>query len=733
MNHGSPPRQQQPQDVIERLMIFHHGLPGMCGGLDEGSSRDELSEHILFYHDSLLKSEDDAAPEDLSRSGDAINFVGICTALLSLPGAFAAEQERTTEVQLEHSTIVFCPVEESENPDIMVVMQVKKGVGHTLAVRTSIQRCHDLYSLFRGGSIHHRLSSRHHVPSKTAPKDAVDYVPINTVLSGEETPPEEAPPDMSMRQSLELPLKRPSITAKKESKWEDDGCVYPGMSLLYKLRKQARKAKEKISRVSPIMPVKKASLETELEETDVRITSLLRVLPIQSLRDDLQDHYKEYLEEIRASSSGSLRCIVEDAKSLPSTQESQRKHPSMMATIQLGRTIQTVLEKSCHVQAIGRSVLLGVTTFFEGSIIYSHYRSELPGTISNFSVSNTTASQLYSHLSSFQNKMEQRPRSRTGFLTPSRPPRLKNVLNKQMSRIQERLPRRNKDGSDPEPSSVFVGQYLEPPPLAMLNASARVCEIEIDARGRVWTPFVQIPYDSQGATCYHEINVAFFTMEDFSLLFYLDTAAMLHAEPTAHNNDVAKILDEAAGSLSVCIANIESFDRAAAGRVEPSAEEQWRGPGLDVVFIDRVMGRLEVFESLENGEHTPSKGFGAAKGLKWIKTNVLPKEKGREAPGNGSPTGKTHHRRQFRNKVASVFPDDALDAIDDIMGLISERRPTDGQFELCSYLQSGWIWSFANNRKEVYALLCPTVYVTISDVKKKCDELRGAFFGLHCS
>ena len=156
---------------VEKFLIFYPDLPAICGGtMDESSTMDELTQHVLYFYPgdratcwNMKPEEGDGGGHSAAYANDsAVQFLGLCEALLTFPCAFCDDQDdRSREVRFGNSTIVFCPLE--KGGEILAVVQVSNG-SSPLAVRTSIQRSHDMFCLLRGGGILPRLRSSDHIP-----------------------------------------------------------------------------------------------------------------------------------------------------------------------------------------------------------------------------------------------------------------------------------------------------------------------------------------------------------------------------------------------------------------------------------------------------------------------------------------------------------------------------------------------------------------------------------------
>ena len=575
---------------------------------------DELSEHILFYHDVNLhhhyshqidptySTETETAtatdtienathnviPSDNCRTREAVQFSGICAGLLSLPEAFGGEDDddekeenQTREVYLgdgdNRSVVVFCPVETNERNDILIAIQIllpaTGSTIHSSAVRESIQRCHDMFCLLRGGSIHFQLSTgRGSYFSRRSSLQSQESADSNGLYSDE-----EAPPDISMSSGLDAdPVLVKSNTPVVDHDGFNDGCIYPGMELLYSLRKKHRKLVDKLSRISPIMEVKRAGLEKELDEVKKRLDVQEDILPIKIVRNALRDHYDEFIEEIQLA-DGSLETtllgsivqrVPRPLSSLPTANEC----PSHMMTASLGRTIEKLFQNPLHGSEFGSPLIVNIQTYYRGTIL-SGYPEETSIGTGFGSVPTRVANHVLAYFRSFQLKMEQMPvGSRLVALMPPGSPKVAEALGKHIHSIQKRFPRplgapkhngavddrgnsddgnynddndgslsdhvdderhtrrhegdhaQSDDNDDANNDSnvaqpVPIGSFQRPPPLAMIDASFEIRQISVERYGSIWTPIVHLKRQNGQ---YAAFKVARLTIDEFDFLIFAD-------------------------------------------------------------------------------------------------------------------------------------------------------------------------------------------------------------------
>ena len=268
---------------IQRILIFHLSLPEIClngESLGENASLDEISEQILFFY---------CSSSDKPDLEEAVQFLNLSTALYTLPTSLLLVEgndekqkddntNNTKEIFFGNSTLIFVLLEK----DVLAVVQIPRlyqnsghkldspGGGNPHAVRSSMKRCHLLFSMFRGGGINSRLRKQcNGIENKT-------------------------------------------------------NCPFPGMDEIYGSKKNLRIIRQRISRCK--MEGKDyLNLQEEADSVRKRIEALFENLPIQSIRRDLDAHYTEYIGDIllvMSRQGGGMRCLVENVP-IPIAQDSK--------------------------------------------------------------------------------------------------------------------------------------------------------------------------------------------------------------------------------------------------------------------------------------------------------------------------------------------------------------------------------------------------------------------------
>jgi len=180
-----------PASPIQRILIARLDLYEICNNgksLGENASLEEISEEILFYHRGIpigltvgQEDEDWNLTPAISNGGcleEAVNFLGLCKALFTLPSSLNtshesgrndhesdgsrvdseidSEDDRTTSIYFGNSILVFVPLESTL--DVVAVVQVSRlyqngmksdtGSGNPLAISASIERTHRLFCIY---------------------------------------------------------------------------------------------------------------------------------------------------------------------------------------------------------------------------------------------------------------------------------------------------------------------------------------------------------------------------------------------------------------------------------------------------------------------------------------------------------------------------------------------------------------------------------------------------------
>ena len=725
--------------AFQRLMIIHQQLPELCidDGLDERASIEELSEQILYYHDVLTEVSPVTA-EGLERhvTSEAVRFAGLCSALLSLPSALAGNRlsdDETREVHLSKATLVFVPLE-AQYCKIVAVAQVQRsnpassgdsdiqGCGNPLAIRTYVEKCHDLFCLLRG-SIHETLSVR---PRSTPEND---------------------------------PHKNDETRIEKATNGNLQRCIYPGMEQLYKLRKQLRRLKWEASRFLDPEPQEVSSTIASLEKT---IRSLAESLPIYSLRMQLRTHYDEHLADagLLASATGAMhRCLVENVPtpitqpSVTLAEHSSTTWPSTAAVIKLGKAVQSLLDNAAKNHVSNEPLLVGIGSFFKGHLIYSH---KCPGQPERHPremlplVSTPTACMLMEFMASYRRKIFMHHSGLQTTKAPSSPRRMNSGFRRFLSGsfvdedtiidtgdaiINERMP--------------GAGRFLSPPPLSMLNVSDKVLQVDVPSYGSVWTPLIKLPSESsRGNPSSVTTNLALFDVGEYSFLLYLRPGKSLVGEeetgppklialssdaddggPTDSPTEgvsmasTAVITDPVYSQLLQTVALDLANAANGASDCDGASTDQTgetTNAGQCVVFVDRMAHRVALLfdEDALTGESLGAKKATFAKQL-----------------GNSTQydfaSSEALSGIDCRHLLVSSLPPDVVSAFDDVMSDVHSQKSKGKEkaaLQICTYMPQGWVYARAYNDQELYVFFNASKFVTVSDVEHAADRVRTKFF-----
>jgi hypothetical protein len=726
--------------------------------LGEGASLDELHEQILFYHrdrrlfDDSEEIDGKYSTRNVSHHDDngdliqeAVQFVGLCTALHSLPdslGEAELQGDRTKEVYFGDSILVFVPLESSSS-DILAVAQVSRlymrgsksdiGGGNPFAVRSSIERCHKLFCLLRGGGIIHRLQSTSgHSLQK----------------NGTQSP-------------------------------------YPGMGQLYAVRRELRRLYNRSSRLSDSNKYERASMDEQSEKLEADIQALTNGLPIQSLRRDLGVHYNEYLGDLSVVVSrigGSVRCLVETIPAplaVPSGMhvlQCPPVTPSTYCSVNLGLAIRQVLEE---IECSGdkRYQLLGISSFLHGQLIFTHALSSilphLDSSIQRVEITNETACLLMGYVTSYSSKIDQHSAPSHSTSVPQRPSQQRLGLRRltlSFGALVDEAPYNLNNGSDSsnEDAQRVSGRFLSPPPLFMLSPLDRTHSLEGPHNTKVWAPLIHLPLllVCEDKVQYVDVN-AFairFELREFSFLLYF----MLRTQEdpwTEKTTPSFSHLEELALGLSDAV-------HSAVGEGEPVGTSsdasdliqksevvlgEWDELGQDVIFVNRPQHKMILFSDRKQtavksrvtqkapGRKPRRRFLGFGTDSKNTLPEKSPSRESRRFESDWSALG-----LDCRHRLASHLPLDIVLAFDDMMNEVRKVREgkqitdshrllrwppspsnlnDDCRVELCTCMRQGWIYAFTQNEHELYAFFDDSIYVTVADVQSAALRIRKRLLG----
>jgi hypothetical protein len=697
----------QPHSPIQRILIFHPTLPEQCMGgkpLAENAGIDEISEQIFFYHQNQRWLEDST---DKKVMEEAVQFLSLCVALYTLPSSLGDDQaDKTKEIFFGKATLVFVPLESPQ--DILAVIQLARntGGGNPLAVRKSVERCHSLFCMFRGGGITHQLRQQRFTQ--------------NT-----------------------------------------NNCPFPGMDELYSLRKELRKTNVRIARCRKD-DTDYAQLIKESEKLGLEIDHMQRRLPIQGIRRDVDAHYKEYLSDmslVMSRQGGEMRCLV-DCIPIPIPRDSGhhtfQSAPSTLnphVVMNLGLEIRRFLQEDRN-----QPLLLGISTFHSGHLLYTHSSDgsrfyDSSEKHNSKEISNETICLIMGYMASYRSKMTQllnakiSPNARSTSQTPLG---IKN-LGLAFSSMKDYSAQAcdNETKSNPHSAEKRLGSFLYPPPPFMLSGLDDCQCYEIRKAQKVWAPRLHIPLfgnlqNHQEETCI-DTRVVLYEVKGFSFLLFLDTE-MSQMDQSLNQQHATETLINAQERLSAAAIQV-AMDASCAQSNTEIEITRWNEAGIDLILVDREQYKLILFSDRDQA---------VVRGKKNVSPKANPSF---QFLGFGPRNGHRHVDRQkhtstlnsewsalgldCRHLLASHLHLDVLLAFDDMMNEtakiwyhsksssfenVSSESSGDGFVELCTCMTLGWVYAFVNEEMELYAFFDSSVYVTVADVQNAVNDIKEKHF-----
>jgi hypothetical protein len=708
----------QSPSPIQRLLIFHLNLAEKCLGgvsLGEGASIEELCENIVYYHREGEGINGVAGQkEETPCTEEAVQFLGLCTALLTLPSSLGDEElenDRTNEIYFGNSTLVFIPLESS--PDLVAVAQISRlyqngnksdsGGGNPLAVRASVERCHDLFCMLHGGGVLHRLAAG------TDKKEGI----VGT-------------------------------------------CLYPGMDKLFKMQKELRKASKQLSKRGPTNNDRARS--REIGDIQSEIKALRNSLPIQTIRRDLDAHYKQYLGDLSVvigRNGGAARCMVETVP-VPIPQDSDchvvgslASNVNSYVSVTLGLALRQML---CEFELKDENepYLLGATTFHRGQLLYTHFLTEDSSKSRSGDSDSAQATfpkelacLLMAYMSSYRAKMKQLASTNRSTNQPGTPPRLGlKGLTLSFAPLADEaasIYREAEHATGHKHMEDTLG-FLSPPPLYMFSSSDHSYCFEGPNQENIWAPKVHIPLmmssdNTNNGTRYVDAHVISFQQEDFSFLFYVGCRIT--------DEKVTPIPASILQRLGERIAGIISEDSAFETSSRPDQAPEYQGEaGQDIVHIDRdrhmltlISDRKQVFfreKPKPTSTRSPPRRFlGFGPRATENKTNNT------HQTAIGTLSEWSALGLDCRHLLASHLHLDTVLAFDDMMSEVAKTKrkvwkqenTTQNPIEFCTCMPLGWMYAFAEGEMELYAFFDSSIYVTVADVQGAASKLQGRFFG----
>jgi len=532
---------------------------------------------------------------------------------------------------------------------------------------------------------------------------------------------------------------------------------YPGIAMLYKYRKELRKLSERLTASQIDVGLYDSSKETDdatkigiLEEkvaaAQERINTLLTVLPLGSLRRDLEAYYGNVVASagtICALLAGQSvgRCVVDlipsPGLSWPPSPSCPPNEPPPSTAAMLNRIAQTLLGRRdvdlaqrslMHVDPVNVStesarndapLLLGISSFYKGQFLFSNISSEL----------------------------HEDRESRTSM-----------KLSKDMVSIIHRhffrgcVGEENKKQGSHGPNDA--GSFVSPPRVlpSFDTLGYEVVEsIFILSLGDIWLPRVKLPLcgdENRGIESEILARVALFKYDAYEFLIFLNGDEFV-AESVTLSGPVTTGVNT---SLPICtiqvsesaITVLTSLSRQLQDVLQRMPilypDRVYEGePGSNVVYVDRLANKVVLFSS--GGNHAD----------KARDPNNGPVDNGAVVTRGNEIDFGMRPCREFlmssdddldcRHLLASRLPLDIVLALDEMMKEVrqsSSHQKTEGGVhaggsrvvELCTFLPQGWVFCRAHEHRELFGVFDPNVYVTLADVQKATMRIRRELGGV---
>jgi hypothetical protein len=706
-----------PPSPIQRILLFHLNLHETCTGgksLGEGATLEELSEQILYYHRDrrigIPLPEDDKGNVTLGMGSlleEAVQFLGLCTALYTLPTSLGVptapkldgDEDRTQAVYFGNSTLVFTPLEDSV--DIVAIVQVARlyqngtrsdaGSGNPRAIRASIERCHQLFCMLRRGGILYRLKS---------------LASTNVATSG---------------------------STLKDNKGVRQ-CPYNGMDTLFALQKEIRKSKHQQSRINP-SDVEYEVLSDTIRKLQIEVRTIRQTLPIQSIRRDLDAHYKEYLSDfslVVSRNGGAGRCLVEmmpipvahDSGSHTFQLPPETKRIALMKS--LGQSIRKMLDNYSPKQStkndfnLLRSIqdalqsptkggsenngtnLVGLSLFNEGHLLQSYTCSH------KYSVPASSASLLMAYMATYRTKINSVAHLRhfiAGGNTSSAPQlgfsRLTLSIGSATAGPQNSIHENNREQEPPFDiqNSDFVmtrGRFMSPPPDFMLNcASDRTYAIPTnDTQHDIWAPRVHLSLDSTTQNVEHtddnnriwDVHTVLFDFLHFSFLLFLKITPLAPSMTSESDPSALLLLMKLEEELSNAVNLALRIEMGIPNSLKTDIPKIESQPGQDVLMIDRATHKMVLLLDPKvssppqrwDGKRESSPSMSVGQRRRFLAFGLKKKNKINSPSSKHWSSSTTLDWSALgldcRHLLASRLPLDVCLAFDDMINEIARRR-----------------------------------------------------------
>jgi hypothetical protein len=719
----------QPQlpSPIQRILIIHLNLHERCTNgesLGENASLEELSESILYYHRDqridVMADRNDKYPDSKYLMQEAVQFLGLCTAFYTLPSSLTlsksnkthsnGKHNKTQAIYFEKSTLVFIPLESSM--DIVAVVQVARssmcactsnaGSGDPLAMQSSFERSHRLFCLFNGGGILCRLNGG----TSKSPKKSLPY---------------------------------------------------HGMDHLFGLLKELRKANQRLLRYDTEED-KHAQIGARIKDLVDEIRSMRQGLTIQSLRTDLDAHYKEYISDfslVASRNGGAGRCLVE-VPPAPIAQNSgshtSQVLPSLANPHSFALLAGAIHETLCayppgNVDSLGLSA---VSLFHDGQLLHCEASPK-----SRLLLSSELANLLMAYMASYQSKMNQLVGIRDSSLENAEStasPSYQRGLRSLTRTIGSMAGSLTKDEVAPRHTSVthaqhtfdpqHRGRFLATPPSYMLSVSHQTHSIELgDNIQSIWAPLVHLPSELQESeetsdcSC-SGVHLVMFRFLQFSFLLFLKLPPRSNTLLDTTRLLLMKLEEELSEAVLLAI-NDKTVNESERGKIK-GIFDLTNTTGQDIILLERDKYRMVLLQDLTRSSSRYDTKFRISKGKQHVHRLLrYGTKKNKETTATKSTvTGSLSVEwsalgLDCRHLLASRLPLDACLAFDDMINEMTAMgrrgKGKERTLEICTCMSFGWVYAFGKGDKEIYVFFDSSIYVTVADVQSAAKRVRETF------
>ena len=407
-------------------------------------------------------------------------------------------------VHMDGSSLVFIPLEDPKI-DLVAVVEITRHsdvLSRTtpMAVRTMVLESHRLFNLRRGG-VHDRLQT------------STNRTSVSSCLSL---------------------------------------CQYPGMDVLYKLRRLAR-------------ALEKGSPRHD-EQQNEDPAELYATLPISSLKHDLSIHYSDFLANLSDPEClfpGSCRSVAQGIHtSVPAFATSCNLLP-----LKVESSVRNTLDRSMQefIDQVGPP-LVGLSLFAHNQHVSSRFAHE------NFEVSKTDALLVLRFMITMKEKVTRQELSANN---------------------QDGIPRSTGNRSSP------LWQFLPPPPLSLLGSNDDKDDFEGANGQRVWLPTLHFNTNVRKS-----LSTCLLWGEDYGLLLYT------HSPPPASESAYKNMFERSVELVSSLFSERKRVLRGFDFEVR-----EWSRRGVEVLVVDNAERSLVLYKSNNDetkkiSDDTKSKSIG---------------------------------------------------------------------------------------------------------------------------